>query len=140
MSLKLGTTVIAGIPTGLINTVNQKLDAVTYTDNPRTNSVYLKTTYESGTAGYNIWSNGYCEQWGYVEAGATSNVISLLKTFKDMNYSVYLSLYKEGGGEAYSPTCGKSSASQFTIYSTTTGVRNAGKFWRACGYLAGGQY
>jgi len=60
----------------------------------------------SSASGYNIYSNGFCEQWGtqlWETVGATYN-ISLLNKYKDTNYclltssnSNYLGLNSRGG-------------------------------------------
>lgn len=144
MSLKLGTTVIAGIPTGLINTVNQKLDAVTYTDNPRTNSVYLKTTYKSGVAGYNIWSNGYCEQWGQIEKASSNQAITItfLKTFVNTDYVVFKNM-KVGTSDSESIrfySCYDKTVNSFTTYNAPISTGGGGFDWLAKGYLADGEY
>ena len=46
--------------------------------------------YVNGTSGYRLWSDGYCEQWGYLSPVNLNigNEISLLKSYKDNNYNV----------------------------------------------------
>lgn len=91
MGLKLGTTDISGVPTTLINTVNNKLDASTYTSNPRTNAVYITQTYHSGASWYRVWSDGFIEQGGITNAPSAVNdsyTISLIKNMTSTNYVV----------------------------------------------------
>ena len=52
------------------------------------------TTYVSGTSGYNIWSNGLCQQWGYTKAGTT---ITFAKKFKDANYNISTGICSASG-------------------------------------------
>lgn len=97
--------------------------------------IYLKTTYVSGTSGYNIWSNGYCEQWGKVASGGAGFVtVTLLKTMKDTNYCLL--------------NCNNRSSAAgdqrdaYIISTTQIGVGrdNSAGLWRVFGYLAEGQY
>lgn len=100
---------------------------------PSIQAPYLKHTYVSGTSGYNIWSNGYCEQWG---AGATRNTtITFLKTFVNTNY-VLLSIgfgIHDIGEQVVTKT-----TKNFT---TRSNQRDSWTHsWKACGYLAEGEY
>ena len=100
---------------------------------PSIQAPYLKHTYVSGTSGYNIWSNGYCEQWG---AGATRNTtITFLKTFVNTNY-VLLGIgfgIHDIGEQVVTKT-----TKNFT---TRSNQRDSWTHsWEACGYLAEGEY
>lgn len=55
-----------------------------------TKSVVIET-YENGTSGYRIYSDGYCEQWGQTNSvGYDVNVkVYLAKPYKDNNYSAF---------------------------------------------------
>lgn len=67
-----------------------KLDASTYTSNPRTNAVYITETYHSGSSWYRVWSDGFIEQGG-IGTGGTSNSgakVNLLKNYSSDNYLV----------------------------------------------------
>ena len=60
-------------------------------DTPSVQAPYLKTTYVNGTSWYRIWSDGYCEQGGRLyNANDVANTITLLKTMKNTNYSVFI--------------------------------------------------
>lgn len=100
--------------------------------------IYLKTAYVNGTSGYNIWSNGYCEQWGRSNA-STGNVatISLFKTYKDTNWCLITTPF--GDNSTNGAWWSSFGLSRGTKNFTT---RTAGQtiVWRACGYLAEGQY
>lgn len=45
-------------------------------------------TYQNGTSGYRIWSDGYCEQWGFVQMTSANTDWTLLKEMKDLNYNI----------------------------------------------------
>lgn len=121
--------------TDLQNKLNEKVDTSSLS------TIYpVIKTYISGSSGYRIWSDGYCEQYGRTSgsSSATKSVL-LLKTFKDTNYIVLF-------GNEYTTTLSPTSAvktstksvSSFDIMdSSTTTVYT---YWKACGYLATGQY
>lgn len=44
--------------------------------------VQLITTYTSGASGYNIWSNGYCEQWGTKQCAYGNTTVTFAKNLK----------------------------------------------------------
>ena len=46
---------------------------------------YITETYQNGASGYRVWSDGFCEQWGYC---GSNGDYTFLKTFKDTNYTV----------------------------------------------------
>lgn len=48
---------------------------------------YIIDTYENGTSGYNIYSNGFCEQWGRLTTNSDKvYTITLLKQMKSPDY------------------------------------------------------
>jgi hypothetical protein len=49
-------------------------------------NVHIIDTYVNGTSGYNVWSNGYCEQWGYVTTSNTQ--VQLMVEYRDINYAI----------------------------------------------------
>lgn len=52
---------------------------------------HIIESYVNGASGYNVYSNGYCEQWGILDRGdITDNrewTVALLKPYKDTNYN-----------------------------------------------------
>jgi len=112
--------------------------------NPILQAVYLKTCYVNGTSGYNIWSNGYCEQWGRTTMNAVAPItVTFAKNFKDINYNSFSSIGGVGSVNNNSyiiATLGKTvSGMNIENYNSGTGNNNWYE-WRACGYLASGQY
>lgn len=49
--------------------------------------------YTSGTSGYRVWADGWCEQWGRVTSTARPYTVTLLKEYKNTNYNVYTSSF-----------------------------------------------
>lgn len=119
MSLRLGTKIVAG-------------NAVVVPEN-----IYIKTTYDGGTSGYRIWSDGYCEQWGLANAGTTS--ITFAKTFKDTNYNILIT--ERGNWAGYIPRVDTVSTNSMTLkFDAFTGGSVQSWYWTVKGYLASGQY
>ena len=144
MSLKLGTTDISGVPTTLINTVNNKLDASTYMSNPRTNAVYITETYHNGTSWYRVWSDGFIEQGGVL---TSSGFVTFLKPYSNNNFTCVFNRHYPR--KTTSHTSSTTTANRNTIAGSTqygsidgTGVylpasdENGcdGIRWYACGY------
>lgn len=98
-------------------------------------------TYQNGTSGYRIWSDGYCEQWGVSPSGADQETVTvtLLKAFKDTNYNV-ISVQRDGPSGNYTNGIRviNYGTGSFQLNYRTGGTATA--YWRACGYLAAGQY
>lgn len=93
-------------------------------------------TYVNGTSGYRIWDDGYCEQWGSIPASTSS--VTYLKIFRDTNYNILVQFRDTSATTTaqlgyYVRT---SAVNGFTTFSTDTMVRD----WKACGYLAEGEY
>lgn len=106
-------------------------------------SAVLKTSYVSGTSGYNIWSNGYCEQWGEVTVTggqyATMNV-SLLKTFKDTNYNVNITIKSATADTTVSSSISTTSTVDTLVIRKHWTLTGQIILWNVRGYLASGQY
>lgn len=50
-------------------------------------------TYVNGTSWYRVYSDGWCEQGGYVGSGSAPTTVTLLKTMTDTNYFVQITCY-----------------------------------------------
>ena len=96
-------------------------------------------SYVNGTSGYNIWSNGYCEQWGYLIPATTVNTITLLKKYKDTDYNVTLgpSYTSNTSGTNVPFAAVSKTINTFSIYTASTNHR---VYWKTSGYLAEGEY
>lgn len=109
---------------------------------PVVTAPYVKTTYTSGTSGYRIWSDGFCVQWGRTEERQSKPTVTFIKRFADTNYSLTIADINQTGtdtaGVDVSPMVQQCTESGFNV----SQVSQASRFtlWRACGYLASGQY
>ena len=105
-------------------------------------AAYITETYVNGTSGYRLYSDKWCEQWGYKTGG--SNTVTLLKEYKDTNYGVLAYVNIKTTGEAYN-FCwsGTKTVSTFTIggnggtLNDAWIIQTAGTiYWKAEGYIA----
>lgn len=87
-------------------------------------------TYVNGTSGYRIWSDGYCEQWGEIPASSTST--TLLKSFIDINYNIFMC------GSDYGDHDQVLGSTSRTVNSFVYLKSSRKRFWQASGYLAEG--
>ena len=89
-------------------------------------------TYKNGTSWYRVYSDGWCEQGGYVSF-VSGMTINLLKSFANTNYHVQLTLSKDVA--INNPTivkiAGKTSSAFIATYAST----DAFLFWEAKGYI-----
>lgn len=95
---------------------------------------YITQTYVKGTSWYRIWSDKWCEQGGLASSGNSVSV-SLLKKYRDTNYSAYSTLIGTPGGYPYAWRIENITTSGFNIGSDQ-GSANSQKQWLTCGYLA----
>lgn len=104
--------------------------------------VYITETYANETSGYNVYSNGYCEQWGK-RAGGGSQTINLLKPFRDSKYNTLVSICVSESSTTLSAWVASQASDSFTVQNGYGDKYNSNQYpinWRACGYLAEGEY
>lgn len=95
---------------------------------------YITETYVNGASGYNIYSNGYCEQWGTItQNSGFTHTVTFLKRFKDTNYQVYVcSNWNSKGSSGTDYFYNKTVSGCGFVTQNVTGTAN----WRASGYIA----
>lgn len=95
-------------------------------------------TYQNGTEGYRVWSDGLIEQWGTVSGEpyySTPHSVSFLKTFSDNNYTLLCkpinttSTYTNYDASAYGDIWDKSASGFNTFVRSTQDAA-----WYAIGY------
>ncbi len=89
---------------------------------------YIKETYVNGNSWYRLWSDGWCEQSGYVNK---DSVVTLLKPYININYT--LTFGSTGKSDGIPRSTEKSSTS-FTYSSAK--VANCPCNWVAKGYIS----
>lgn len=90
-------------------------------------------TYRNGTSWYRIWSDGWCEQGGYL--AASNQTITFLKSFKDTSYYFgYMpnkASHATSGGYYYYSSA---TVSSITVVDSADTIARGTK-WYACGYI-----
>lgn len=120
--------------------IKQPFRAVDYSEFNLT--PHITETYQNGTSGYIVYSNGYCEQWGRVNINFTANryndyTITLLKPYKNTDYNILA--FAMDRGDIHN-----SNIAYYTITSTNWVLRtytvatqnDKTACWRTCGYIA----
>lgn len=90
----------------------------------------ITETYVNGTSGYNVYSNGFCEQWGKQAEGT----VTLLKPYKDINYNILATAYNSESD--YETSISTVTQSSFNITLDPGGSQTAqSAYWRTIGYI-----
>ena len=64
---------------------------------------HIVEVWTDGLSGYRLWSNNWCEQWGFVEYGSAgtnkwvATTIPMLREMADTNYNVIANCNWKGG-------------------------------------------
>ncbi len=100
---------------------------------------YITETYQNGASGYRVWSYGFCEQWGYVEANSANGnrTVNLLKNFANTSYYLSKILYgKNNTTTTALRVLGyqAKNVDSFEFYDPNSTYAN-GYDWYACGYI-----
>ena len=111
------------------------------------NQRFVIETYTDGVNGYRIWSDGYCEQWGFAQATNSSDItvnIDLFKSYIDTDYNFISSnQYKSNDNTAagFRWSCAYEKKTTSTVTVAMLGLDKVyGRTWTARGYLASGEY
>ena len=101
--------------------------------------ITIVETYVNGTSGYNVYSNGYCEQWGIIQMNNNGGYLHLLKAYKDTNFCVLMTcgLNTTGWPIAWTHNPSKTNSSfHFDGTGNVTGNdRTIQINWKTCGYI-----
>ena len=116
-------------------------DSKTVTIVNQSHNAHIIETYQNEHSWYRIWSDGFVEQGGIVQSMGvkSARTITLLKPYKDTNYSVIAS-FRSGTTGSWGNTMGAYPVNNTQIrivqgwYGDTITVHIQ---WRACGYLEG---
>lgn len=95
----------------------------------------LVESYQNGTSWYVVYSDGWCEQGGFIQANINWQTCTLLKPFVNTNYNIYVSGSGTTAGQGNSPCYVNNSNKTINSFQyTSAGVVN-NIFWQACGYI-----
>ena len=92
---------------------------------------YITETYENGTSGYVVYSNGLCEQWGVKPYISGQEIVKLLKNYINTDYNVQTT-YNSGNLSNGAMCVYNMTTTSFDVKLWSTQA----VFWRACGYIS----
>ena len=102
---------------------------------------HIVETYKNGSSWYRIWSDGWCEQGGFMETGAGRTTVYLLKPYRDTAYSVQITSSADNNSAGHTQHVihrhGWNNTSYFQTslceyYGTTTFIG----YWETRGYIS----
>ena len=99
--------------------------------NRASNIHFVTQTYQNGTSGYRIWSDGYSEQWGDLAANVTN--LTFLKPFANTDYT--FTIYFDNGNDQYAYVSFKYYLTSKTKTGITKNAAGNPLHWKACGYI-----
>ena len=99
--------------------------------------ITIVETDSNGTSWYRVYSDGWCEQGGVatVTAANTWKKISLLKAYKDTNYSV-IATNAGSAATIYGVKVGSSFKNETDGFYLSLGSGSTTAWWRASGYIS----
>ena len=99
----------------------------------------LIDSYVSGTGGYRIWNDGYCEQWGRVSVPTDSETtVTLPKTYTNTSFNCQATFITIVQGTDNGISCNPTSVNTIKIQNSNSATETVQ--WQTKGYLASGQY
>lgn len=121
-----------------VSQINTTLLTKLDTDHSNDTKPYVSQAYVNGTSGYRVWSDKYCEQWGF--STTTNKTITLSKTYANTNYNIILGKGFSNNTNSRYPNIvsGQKTKSQFYVsgtYQNTHGT-DCHFYWKTSGYIA----
>lgn len=95
-----------------------------------TECIAVVETYQNGTSWYRVYSDGWCEQGGYISANGT---VSFLKPFIDTNYTL---VFGSTGDTNGIPRAARSNRTTSSFAYGSANQADAPADWQASGYIA----
>lgn len=119
--------------------VNGNVNVVQNTVDDNSLHAYIISSYVNGTSWYRVYSDGWCEQGGYYNGTIgtdASTTITLLKNYKDTDYSVYQQTYASTSMSEGTDICVQSkTTSDFVLCNEGYAATMYGLNWEAKGYI-----
>lgn len=91
--------------------------------------------YRNGKSGYNIYTNGYCEQWGWIGSGTGTGSVryNFLKPFANDNFNIEYSIASNDSHTRWANQMSLNSWDVNGFYAMNVG--GFGAYWCARGYV-----
>lgn len=103
-------------------------------ENLERSSRYIIETYSSGSSWYNLYSDGWLEQGGYVTSTGKSQAITLYKDYKNTDYKILLTPARAGSANSYGigADINNKTISSFQIWNSNN-TTYPYFYWECCG-------
>lgn len=100
---------------------------------------YITESYQNGLSGYNVYSNGLIEQWGYYITGNNGyGQVALMKPYRNSSYNILVTTEQDryDAPQAHKNWIGKMAGpvTNRSFYVTTNIETQIGYYWRTIGY------
>lgn len=130
-----------GVPLGSVTVSNGEITTINHNnlnDNginvSRINQLVVVKTYQYGTGGYKIWSNGLCEQWATTSV-ANAQSVSFLTSFANTQYTL-VAVITDESKYSYYPMLNNKRVNGFNYQVNYGGIANTGScHYYAIGYV-----
>lgn len=100
--------------------------------------IYIIDAYVNGKIGYNLYSNGFCEQWGTAEGGGTRSSLAVVlpKPYANTDYNIQITSINYAGDDLgkYNYTSEAGSTKNKTKSGFTIDWSWGSRYWRTVGY------
>ena len=94
---------------------------------------YIVETYQNGTSGYTVWSNGLCEQWGrIVDINSNPITVFLAKPYILDTYNILLTSVWNIVGASKDAQSSNMNTSSFQVFRQDKG---SWFYWKTTGYI-----
>jgi hypothetical protein len=135
-----GMTILEQVSQGL-EQVNKGLETKADVDLTNSSIVHIVETYVNDASGYRIYSDGYCEQWGYFEIAANaSGTITIPKTYANTKYNLSSNCYAVSEVTYNVGINFQVTGVNTLAYSNANASHVRCVWWKTSGYLAEGEY
>ena len=103
-------------------------------ENLERSSRYIIETYSNGSSWYNLYSDGWLEQGGYVASTGKSQAIALYKDYKNTDYKILLTPARAGSANSYGigADINNKTVSSFQIWNSNN-TTYPYFYWECCG-------
>ena len=101
------------------------------------NTAVVIETYNKGFSGYRLWSDNYCEQWGYIGNAKGTTTVSLLKNYNNSFYNVSVTGGTDRTGNYYDVKVYHNfiRPSSFIVYLSQGASPRYTTYWKTSGYI-----
>lgn len=115
----------------IVTDLNNKVDVSNMVEVP-----CIVETYQNGTSWYYVRSDGWCEQGGLATQASGNVTITLLKSYKDLNYTISHTAQSTVSNDYVKLGTSDITVSGFTAYWNGDSSSSKSIYWHTMGYIA----